>query len=233
MSEEDGIHQLNRSYSPALNLVPPNSKSKRYDDALAYFRTISWCADLLGVSGTYYFRPNCRNPASDHRDQFFSTTVATPTTLKHVLCFFATEDRDVLQDTSTPIAKVQTLYAPEDGLGGVGSMMHGGMIMALLDESSNVLLEINAVMNKQDTMFQAGSVTGGMEIKFMTPVLTRQTVLATANIDAVEGRKMRIKCDICDEDGIILAKASSTWFVVKHHLYGMNVFKEFPYNETE
>ncbi|KAL7782592.1 HotDog domain-containing protein [Trichoderma afarasin] len=218
MSEEDGIHQLNRSYSPALNLVPPNSKSKRYDDALAYFRTIPWCAELLEASGTYCFLPNCRNPASDHRDQFFSTTLATPTTLKHILSFFATEDRDVLQDISTPIAKVQTFYAPEDGLGGIGSMMHGGMIMALLDESSNVLLEINTVTNKQGTMFEAGSVTGEMQIKFLRPVLTGQTVLATASIDAVEGRKMRIKCDIRDEDGIILARASSIWFVVKAHL---------------
>ncbi|KAF3056179.1 hypothetical protein CFAM422_012840 [Trichoderma lentiforme] len=218
MSEEDGIHQLNRTYSPALNLVPPNSKSKRYDDALAYFRTIPWCAELLQASGTYCFLPNCRNPASDHRDQLFSTTLATPTTLKHVLCVFVTENRYVLQHTSTPIAKVQTFYALEDGLGGVGSMMHGGMIMALLDESSNVLLEINTVMNKQGTMFEAGSVTGEMEIKFMRPVLTGQTVLATASIDVVEGRKMRIKCDIRDEDGIILARASSTWFVVKAHL---------------
>lgn len=218
MSEEDGIHQLNRSYSPALNLVPPNSKSKRYDDALAYFRTIPWCAELLEASGTYCFLPNCRNPASDHRDQIFSTTLATPTTLKHILSFFATEDRDVLQDISTPMAKVQTLYAPEDGLGGVGSMMHGGMIMALLNESSNVLLEINTVTNKQGTMFEVGSVTGEMQIKFLRPVLTGQTVLATASIDAVEGRKMRIKCDIRDEDGIILARTSSIWFVVKAHL---------------
>ncbi|KAL7905197.1 HotDog domain-containing protein [Trichoderma velutinum] len=218
MSEEDGIHQLNRSYSPALNLVPPNSKTKRYDDALAYFRTIPWCAELLEVSGTHYFLPNCRNPASDHRDQFFSTTLATPTTLKHVLCFFVAEDRDMLQNALKPITKVQTLYAPEEGLGGVGPMMHGGMIMALLDESSNVLLEINTVMNKEGTMFEAGSVTGGMEIKFMRPVLTGQTVLATASIDAVDGRKMRIKCDIRDEDGIILVRASSTWFVMKYHM---------------
>ncbi|KAL6693189.1 HotDog domain-containing protein [Trichoderma pleuroticola] len=210
MSEEDGILQLNRSYSPALNLVPPNSKSERYDDALAYFRTIPWCAELLGASGTYHFLPNCRNPASDHRDQFLSTTLATPTTLKHVLCFFATEEQDVLQDTSTPIAKVQTLYALEEGLSGVGSMMHGGMIMALLDESSNIPPEINTVMNKHGTMFEAGSVTGGMEIKFMRPVLTGKTVLATANIDVDEGRKMRIKCDIRDEDGNILVRASST-----------------------
>ncbi|KAK4076573.1 uncharacterized protein Triagg1_4176 [Trichoderma aggressivum f. europaeum] len=214
MSEEDGIHQLNRSYSPALNLVPANSKSTWYDDALAYFRAIPWCAELLGVSGTYYFLPNCRNSASDHRDQFFSTTLATQTTLKHVVRLFVAEDRDVLQDTSTPIARVQTLYALEEGLGGVGSMVHGGMIMALLDESSNVLLEINTVMNKQGTMFEAGSVTGGMEIQFMRPVLIGQTVLATASIDVIEGRKMRVKCDIRDEDGIILARASSTWIVV-------------------
>ncbi|UKZ52929.1 hypothetical protein TrVGV298_006715 [Trichoderma virens] len=218
MSEEESVGQLNRSYSPALNLIPLNSKSQRYDDALAYFRTISWCAQLLGVDGAHYFLPNCRNPASDQRDQFFSSTLATPTTLKHMLCVFVAEDQYVLQDTSKLITKVQTLFAPEEGLGGVGSMMHGGMTMAMLDESSNVLLEINTVMNKQGIMFKSGSVTGAMEIKFMNPVLTCQAVLATAQIDADEGRKMRIRCDIRGEDGIVLAKASSTWFVVNHHL---------------
>ncbi|KAJ6440249.1 Heat shock protein DnaJ [Purpureocillium lavendulum] len=218
MSDDANNEPLNRTYSPSLNLTPVNSLVQRYDDALRYFQALPWLAETLGNRGTHCFLPSSRNTTSDHRDQFLNITLATDRTLEHMLCFITPEDQGILQDPSKPVAQVQTLFLPGEGLSGVGSMLHGGVIMTMLDEACNVLLEINTVLNKQGSMFEAGSVTGSMEVKFIRAVLTGGAVLATAWIDTIDGRKMRIRCNIRDEDGEELVRASSMWFVVKYHL---------------
>lgn len=218
MSDGETNEPLNRTYGPTLNLIPTDSLVQRYDGALKYFKSLPWVVEVLRGPNTHCFLPSSRNPASDHRDQFLSIVLATDRTLEHMLCYLKADGRVVLQDPSRPLKEVQTLYALGEGLGGVGSMVHGGMIMTMLDEACNVLLEINTVLNKRGAMFEAGSVTGSMEVKFIRAILTGSVVLATAWIDSIDGRKMRIKCNIRDEDGEELARASSMWFVVQYHL---------------
>lgn len=211
---EDIADPLNRTYCPALDLVPLDSAAQRYERAVNHFRTFPWCEELLNGANTYSFLPNCRNSAATgHRDQFMGKTLATDDTLPHVLCFFQAENP---RNASVPIDTVQTLFAPEEGLGGVGSMLHGGFIMTMMDEAANVLLEINTALGKEGSMFQAGSVTGTMDVKFRRPVLAGEPVMVTSQIEdvATKGRKLRIKCVVKNEDGDQLAQATSTWFVV-------------------
>ena len=43
-----------------------------------------WCATLLDAPNTYSYLPNSRNPATNERDEFLSTTLGTDRTLQHV-----------------------------------------------------------------------------------------------------------------------------------------------------
>ena len=221
MSDDTNSNPLNRTYCPALNLLPPDSASHRYNDAVSYFRSIRWCEELLDAADTYTFLPNCRNAASsNHRAQFMASTLATDNTLRHVLGFFQVDATAALSNASIPIRKAHVLFMPEEGLGGVGTMLHGGVIMTMLDEAANILLEINTVMGKDAAMFQAGSVTGSMDIKFRMPIIAGEPVLFTAWLqdEEIKGRKMKIQCEAQNEDGDQLVKATSTWFVVSSRL---------------
>jgi acyl-coenzyme A thioesterase PaaI-like protein len=135
-----------------------------------------------------------------------------------MLCFFHTEDEAHLQDPARPIMHVSSLFAVGEGLCGYEGVLHGGMIMTMVDESMGVLHDINMALGKVGTSFGGASVTAGLEIKFLKPGPINETVLVNAWVDSVEGRRTNIKCEMRDGRGVELARCSSTWVSVKPRL---------------
>ncbi|KAH0491030.1 hypothetical protein TgHK011_002476 [Trichoderma gracile] len=206
---------LNRVLSPPLGLIPPNTPPRLYSSCVSHFLSIPWCACLIQTPNTVPFIPQCFNPKSPAHDQLVGATLAGPRGLQHMLCFFHTEDEAHLQDADRPIMHVSSLFALGEGLSGYEGVLHGGMIMTMVDEAMGVLHEINLALGKTGEIFGAASVTAGLEIKFLKPGPINQTVLANAWVDSVEGRKTRIKCELRDGNGIELAQCSSTWVSVR------------------
>ena len=216
--KDDVVSIVNRIYSPALSLFPPNSKLYLYEDSLDYFCSIPWCAELVDDDGIYSFLPGSRNPVSDYGDQFLGKALATAEGVQHMLCSFRAGGPASLNDRSRPIKKVHTLFRSGRCLRGIGLRMHGGMVMTMVDEACNALLEINIVLRKHGTIFESGVTNTGMEITLRGPVLTGDVVVATAWIDTADSQHMKMKCDIRNGDGTELVRATSTWIAVQRRL---------------
>lgn len=196
---------------PALNIIPPDTPSDLYTSSLSYFSSIPWTAALLRQSDTIPFILQCRNPDNPQQDQFFGSTLLSDSTLPHMLSLFTRAD----PDPGKPVTKVTTLYHIGDGLTGGPSILHGGVTMALVDEAMGSLTELNLALRKRGGAFSTLSVTGTLEIKFLRPILTNSTVVATAWLEESEGRKAKVRCEVRDENGLELATCSSIWVAPK------------------
>ncbi|KAH0526757.1 hypothetical protein TsFJ059_010042 [Trichoderma semiorbis] len=206
---------LNRVLSPPLGLIPPNTPPSLYASSVSHFLSIPWCACLIQTPNTIPFIPQCFNPQSPAHDQLVGSTLSGPRGLQHMLSFFHTEDEAHLQDHERPIMHVSSLFALGQGLSGYEGVLHGGMMMTMVDEAMGVLHEINMALGKTGEVFGTASVTAGLDIKFLKPGPINQTVLVNAWVDGVEGRKTRIKCEVRDGNGVELARCSSTWVSVR------------------
>lgn len=206
---------LNRVLSPPLGLIPPNTPPSLYASSVSHFLSIPWCACLIQTPNTIPFIPQCFNPQSPAHDQLVGSTLSGPRGLQHMLSFFHTEDEAHLQDHERPIMHVSSLFALGQGLSGYEGVLHGGMMMTMVDEAMGVLHEINMALGKTGQVFGTASVTAGLDIKFLKPGPINQTVLVNAWVDGVEGRKTRIKCEVRDGNGVELARCSSTWVSVR------------------
>lgn len=92
------------------------------------------------------------------------------------------------------------------------------MVASLLDESMGTIFDLNGTLRKEARAFQTPNVTGGLDIKFLKPVPTNGVYYITSTVDETDGRKTRIRCDLKDKDGEVLAKCSSKWVALKSNL---------------
>ncbi len=92
-------------------------------------------------------------------------------------------------------------------------MLHGGIIAALLDDVIGTLLTVNKNHSNGDPL-SASTVTAYLNVKYLKPVRTPQTVLVVAKsreTPGMSGRKYLMDAEIRDADGNVLAKADSLW----------------------
>jgi acyl-coenzyme A thioesterase PaaI-like protein len=207
-----------RIVCPALKLDPPNTSPTLYSGALNHFTSIPWCAAHLQAPGAISFIPACRNPASPWDNQILGKTLATEQTVAHILSFVEPADAAHALHPTRHIPKVHTLFATGDGVSGYPGVVQGGLVMALIDEAMSAVLEINMVLGKEGAAFQTNSVTGSMDMRFLKPVPTGEAVRAVAWIENVEGRRTKIVCQMFNEDGVELAKCTSTWVALKSNM---------------
>ncbi|KAI9158182.1 Verlamelin biosynthesis protein B [Paramyrothecium foliicola] len=206
-----------RIVCPALNLDPPDTRPGLHSDSVAHFASVPWCAALLQAPGAVVFTPSCRNPEGQTDSQALGTTLATERTVPHMLSCFVPADAVHVRDPARPITRVQTFFTARDGISGYPGVVQGGMVMAIMDEALGVLMEINMGLGKEGAAFQTNCVTASMDIKFLKPVPTSD-ICATAWIESIEGRKVKISCIMSDETGEELAKATSLWLALRPNM---------------
>ena len=203
-----------RTVIPALNILPKDTPSNLYASNVAHFSSIPWTAALLRQPATVPFIPMCRNPGDAQHDQFFGNTLSNERGIPHMLSFFTRTDQNI-RDPDTPVTKASTLFQLGHGVTGGPSILHGGMTMAMVDEAMCSIPELNHVLGKNGASFTGLSVTGMLDIKFLKPVFVGRAVIATAWLEGAEGRKTRVRCEVRDEDGLELARCSSTWVTAR------------------
>lgn len=92
-------------------------------------------------------------------------------------------------------------------------MLHGGIIATLMDDVIGTLLTINKY-HKTGKSLSHNTVTAYLNVKYLRPVKTPQTVLVlAASRETPDGksRKYRMEAEIRDGEGVVLAKADSLW----------------------
>lgn len=135
-----------------------------------------------------------------------------------MLSFFRPDDETHLRDPARPIKRVDTLFAVGEGLTGYHNIIHGGMTMTMVDESMGTVNEINTALGKDGLVHKLSSVTASLEIKFLQPVNVPGVVWITSWTESIEGRKTRMRCEVKDGKGEVLAKCASTWVALKPNL---------------
>jgi acyl-coenzyme A thioesterase PaaI-like protein len=219
---QDSIFEAAPQYrvvSPELGLNPPNTDPNLYSSAVAHFRTIPWCAALIDAPGAVCFISGCRNPASPMDNQLLGNVLATEDRVAHMLCVLEPADAANAQGGPSQIVRrVHTLIATGDGISGYPGVVQGGAVMALIDDSLGVVLEINMVLHKEGAPFQTNAVTSTMDVQFRRPVPTGAPVRIEAWLDAVDGRRSTIACRLVDGDGVELAKCKSKWVALRPNI---------------
>ncbi|RSM11594.1 hypothetical protein CDV31_006697 [Fusarium ambrosium] len=203
---------------PALNILFPGTPPDLFASELTFFAAVPWTASLLSAPNTIPFLPSCRNPLSSAHDQLFGFTLNNERGLSHLISFFHAPSTDVAKDPSYSITETVTLVSLGDGLSGFPGVTHGGMIASLLDESMGTIFELNSTLRKEARAFQTPNVTGGLDIKYLKPVPTNAVYYITSTVDETDGRKTKIRSELKDKDGEVLAKCSSNWVALKSNL---------------
>lgn len=101
--------------------------------------------------------------------------------------------------------QVQAWFKPDAAQTGYQDTVHGGVISALLDELLGWPIAL-----------QTGRMayTAELTVRFVRPLKTGRTYLATANPGTNRSRYWEGSGDIRDEDGVICAKAHGKYFLL-------------------
>jgi len=99
------------------------------------------------------------------------------------------------------------------GMNGGAFALHGGIIATLMDDAIGTLLTVNK-FGKEDGKaipLSSSTVTAYLNVQYLKPVKTPQTVLIVARCKEVKGRKYFMEAEVKDGEGNVLAKADSLW----------------------
>ncbi len=101
------------------------------------------------------------------------------------------------------------------GMNGGPNMLHGGIIATLMDDVIGTLLTVNK--DQEGSPLTDHTVTAELNVKYLRPVRTPQTVLVVARCREVlrEGTRFVMDAEVRDEKGKVLAKADSVWTAVR------------------
>ncbi|TKA77219.1 hypothetical protein B0A55_02574 [Friedmanniomyces simplex] len=172
------------------------------EDSKAAFLRIPWAAALLNRPNVVCRVPGSRQPKQSLEDSLFAEILKTPRTISSCVAFYAKPS-----DTDANIAEVSTLIAMGDGMNGHPNILHGGIVASILDEAMGILQSVN---HERDHMTKVGkglaqgelppqgfgSFTANLEIKYLKPVHTPDSLLVTARYSKREGRKEWIHAKI-------------------------------------
>ncbi|KAM0563445.1 hypothetical protein ACHAPJ_001166 [Fusarium lateritium] len=203
---------------PALDLLPKNTPPDLFASELSFFASHPWTATLLCAPDTIPFLPSCRNPQSPAHDQLFGRTLNNDRGLTHLISFFRAPSVEVARDPSHNVTEVVVLVSVGDGVSGYPGVVHGGVVAALLDETMGTIFDLNGTLGKEARAFKTASVTGGIEVRYVKPVPTNSVLCITAVAEDIDGRKAKVRGEMKDEKGDVLATCSSKWVALKPNM---------------
>ncbi|KUJ13660.1 thioesterase superfamily protein, partial [Mollisia scopiformis] len=175
---------------------------------LPHFRSIPWCMSILSGPAFIITPTFSRQFKANTEDSLFATTFQTPSTISHCLSLHSHPLPD-----SQWIPEVRSLMTLGLGMNGGPAMLHGGVIATLMDDVIGTLLTVNKNHSTGDPL-SVNTVTAYMNVKYLRPIATPQTVLVIAKsrgtLDA-KRKKFLMDAEIRDGEGTVLAKADSLW----------------------
>lgn len=192
----------------------------------ADFDRLSWCAALLNAPGTVTFQPQPdRKAISRPGNRFFGQALNSPERVPAYVSFHAAFPDSASRTERTvgtqgadgvvgrePLRECSTLWALGDALDGFPGVAHGGLVCALLDETMGILIDRNLELGR-DLGFRvgAGVATARMDVRFQRPVRIPGVILGMAWIYETKGRGMKMRAELRDYEGTLLASCLGGW----------------------
>jgi acyl-coenzyme A thioesterase PaaI-like protein len=188
------------------------------------FQSIPWISTLLKDTSFVTLTIPSRTNKPSTEDSLFSKTLNSETTLSACLSQYrppqstTTTKSTTPQSTTTrtPAEELRLFFILGSDLNGYPGILHGGIVAALLDEATGLLLWLNglvgdaSIRDAEDA--QPGPVTAYLNTKFLRPVPTPGAILVQARmIEVKEDRKWRVEGVIRDGEGVVLAQAEALY----------------------
>ncbi|KAE9983244.1 hypothetical protein BLS_009006 [Venturia inaequalis] len=176
---------------------------------IAYFKSVSWCRDLI-ENPLYHTSPtNSRLPKDTTEDSFFAETLQTDRTVRKCLTLNVAPDDNL--NPTIPIREVLAFFELGNGVNGFPNLCHGGFVATLLDEVMGILLSVNQeyLHRERGEVGEITSMTAYLNMKYLAPVTTPGIILGRAKVEKVEGRKIYIRGAIEDGEGKKLTVAEA------------------------
>ncbi|KAH8691465.1 HotDog domain-containing protein [Talaromyces proteolyticus] len=188
------------------------------DKDVSHFQSIPWVSALLRDPSFVNITFTSRHPKSTTEDSFYARTLNTPSTISACLLQYRIPESSPVSSptSSTPptstthVQETRAFFTLGSDLNGYPGTLHGGMISTMLDECTGLLLTVrgeldDASMRNEDNLYSA-PVTAYLNTTFKQPVPTPGTVVVrTKLLEVKDSRKWKIRADICDEKGTVLA----------------------------
>ncbi|KUJ09081.1 uncharacterized protein LY89DRAFT_690623 [Mollisia scopiformis] len=172
-----------------------------------HFNSIPWCADLLSNPNLIIEPMESRNLKPSTEDAFFAETLQTKSTLSSGLIFYTRPS------SSDRIHKLNALMTLGYAVNGYPKIAHGGLVATIMDESMGLLLHENKVRGALDGV--GNTVTAYLNVSYVKAVPTPSTVLITAELKEVVGRKYFVHATVKDPGGEVLTRAEALFIGVK------------------
>jgi len=167
-------------------------------------RSIPWCAELLSGPNIVILPTASRELKESTEDALFAQTLKTPDTISGCLSFYEKPSSD-----SAPINKINTLISLGFAVNGFPHVAHGGLVATLLDEVMGILLSVNK--GRAAVPDTGMTVTANLNVTYIKPVTTPSTILVSAKIKEIKGRKLFVLATLEDSGGVALARAEGLW----------------------
>ncbi|KAK1998765.1 thioesterase superfamily protein [Colletotrichum falcatum] len=194
------------------------------DPDVQHFLSIPWCATLLGEPGTICKTSPSRFPKASTEDQLFSTTLRTVDSVAAFVLFYKRPSSPAVKTAPAAAAddeggnlirELNSLLTLGAGVNGFANVSHGGIVATLLDETIGTIFLINEL---EGLMPSESFMTAYLNVTYLRPVETPQTVLCVAEVLRIKGRKWWIRGRIEDRERRVLAKAESLFVRLKENL---------------
>ncbi|TVY31878.1 Verlamelin biosynthesis protein B [Lachnellula subtilissima] len=180
----------------------------------AHIRSIPWCASLISGPNIVILPTESRAPKTSTEDALFAQTLKTPDTISGCLTFYEQPGSSSASTSAVaPINKISTLVSLGSGVNGYPHVAHGGLVATLVDEIMGLLLSVN---KHPKVVFPdiGRTVTAYLNITYLKPVATPSTILVSAQIKEITGRKIFVRASVEDRWGVALARAEALWIRV-------------------
>ncbi|KAH8600720.1 HotDog domain-containing protein [Bisporella sp. PMI_857] len=208
--------------------------------AIAHFKSIPWCSALLEQPGAVIFTPTARLQEdafgrSPTQDQLFRKTLKNHDTVPHCIGFYqdpALSDSQL--DRRAPLVALSQLeptllikssslmFDLRRGVNGYNGSAHGGFIASIMDEAMGSLIFVNHEFQKQNEtrghypqdILDLNNIrffTASMTVRLRKPLPTPQSVIVTASLGRIDGRKMFLEVTVKGERGEEFANCDGLW----------------------
>jgi acyl-coenzyme A thioesterase PaaI-like protein len=173
-----------------------------------HFKSISWCSQILHDADFIITPTFSRQPKPDTEDSLIAETLKSDSTIQACITIYRKPAPGV-----SWINEVRTMVTLGTGMNGGAFALHGGIIATLMDDAIGTLLTVNK-FGKEDGKaipLSSSTVTAYLNVQYLKPVKTPQTVLIVARCKEVKGRKYFMEAEVKDGEGNVLANADSLW----------------------
>lgn len=174
---------------------------------ISTFKSIPWVADLLRDESFITVEPWLQ--AKMVEDKLFQSTLNSPSKLKAFLPQYrkTRKSEKSSSEMSDEVEELRLFWLLGSDLDGNPGMLHGGIIMTLLDEAMGLVLVLDgyyAGSPKRESSQPA--VTAYLNTKFRRPISTPAAIMVHVQlIEKVEDRKWKVQATVYDSGNQALA----------------------------